>query len=117
MANFIGVRQRARDAQRKSDLRQIQSALELYRSDQGAYPATNILSTCGTGVSLGSGSTIYMQKLPCDPSTGSPYPYALTATGYTLYACLENGNDSQKDSSNNATCSTAGTYSYTVQNP
>ena len=33
MANFIGVRQRARDAQRKADLRQIQSALELYRSD------------------------------------------------------------------------------------
>ena len=115
MANFIGVRQRARDAQRKSDLRQIQSALELYRSDQGAYP--NALAACGTGVSLSSGSTIYMQKLPCDPSTGSVYPYALTATGYTLYACLENGNDSQLDSSNNATCHTAGTYSYTVQNP
>ena len=40
MANFIGVRQRARDAQRKSDLRQMQSALELYRSDLGLYPTT-----------------------------------------------------------------------------
>lgn len=32
-ANFVGVRQRGRDAQRKSDLRQIQSAFELYRAD------------------------------------------------------------------------------------
>ncbi|MBI2195693.1 MAG: type II secretion system protein [Candidatus Levybacteria bacterium] len=48
MANFIGVRQRARDAQRKSDLRQIQSALELYRSDQGSYP--QILPNCQNSI-------------------------------------------------------------------
>ncbi|MDP2672104.1 MAG: type II secretion system protein, partial [Candidatus Daviesbacteria bacterium] len=29
LSNFVGVRQRARDGVRKSDLRQIQSALEL----------------------------------------------------------------------------------------
>ena len=38
LANFVGIRQRARDGVRKSDLRQIQSALELYRSDQSKYP-------------------------------------------------------------------------------
>jgi len=38
MTNFVGVRQRGRDAQRKSDLRQIQAALELYRADVGQYP-------------------------------------------------------------------------------
>src|SRR3990167_9460895 len=38
VANFIGIKQRARDGQRKSDLRQIQAALELYRSDNASYP-------------------------------------------------------------------------------
>jgi general secretion pathway protein G len=32
--NFMGARERARDAQRKSDLKQIQKALEMYRQDQ-----------------------------------------------------------------------------------
>lgn len=55
MVNFIGVRQRARDAQRKSDLRQIQSALEIYRSDQGSYPASIINCTCNGSVCFGAG--------------------------------------------------------------
>lgn len=122
MSNFVGVRQRARDAQRKSDLRQIQSALELYRADAGSYPtsASNDLASCGSSASLKSqdNSSTYMQSIPCDPSTGSPYSYSSTdGTTYTLITCLENGNDSQKDSSNNNICSTAGTYSYTVTNP
>ena len=47
MANFIGVRQRSRDGTRKSNLSQIQSAVELYRSDQGSYPSP--LPACGRG--------------------------------------------------------------------
>ncbi len=111
MANFIGVRQRARDAQRKSDLRQIQSALEIYRSDQSTYPTT---LTCGGSLTGGTPSTTYMAKVPCDPSTGSSYSYTSTGATYTLYACLENSNDSQLDSTNK--CSGT-TYSFTVQNP
>ena len=41
LANFVGVRQRARDGVRKSDLRQMQSALEMYRADQGQYKLPN----------------------------------------------------------------------------
>src|SRR6476660_8938524 len=44
ISNFLTVRSRARDAQRKVDLKQLQSSLELYRSDQGAYPASLIRS-------------------------------------------------------------------------
>ena len=33
LPNFMAARERARDSQRKSDLRQIQKALELYRQD------------------------------------------------------------------------------------
>ncbi len=99
MVNFVGIRQRARDAQRKSDLRQIQSALELYRSDQGEYP-----KTLTGGQPLKNGSTIYMSEIPSDPNftgSGSNYKYAgqnkqlLDGTDYTLSACLENSSDSQ----------------------
>lgn len=106
MANFIGVRQRARDAQRKSDLRQMQAALELYRSDIGSYPLSygtrlNAVN-CPTSSSLqNSGGTVtYMQLIPCDPNGLSVYNsgnYYYTSDGntYTLAACLENNNDSQ----------------------
>lgn len=120
MSNFIGVRQRARDAQRKSDLRQIQSALELYRADIGSYPATVALASCGSAVSLKSpdNSSTYLQKVPCDPLSNNPYPFTSTGTTYTLIGCLENANDSQKDSSNNsAACNGTTLFSYTLTNP
>lgn len=118
MTNFVGVRQRARDGQRKSDLRQIQSALELYRADLGSYPDSlpsvcdSIFSSDGTPT-----GTIYMQKLPCDPSTNVVYVY--TPSGgtppatYSITACLENSNDSQKDDPNVLPCA----ISFTLQNP
>lgn len=94
MANFIGVRQRARDAQRKSDLRQIQSALELYRADQGIYPTA--LPACNQQLAVGA--TVYMQKIPCDPGgvayNGGNYLYESGGTTYTVTACLENAADS-----------------------
>lgn len=113
MANFIGIRQRARDAQRKADLRQVQSALELYRSDQASYPTTANFPACGAALTA-SGST-YMQKVPCDPLGGTwVYTYSSSGTTYTLFACLENASDSQKDASKQSSCTTA---SFTVTNP
>jgi type II secretion system protein G len=115
MANFIGVRQRARDSQRKSDLRQIQSSLEIWRSDNGDYPdgSSEYPAACGPGAALQSGSTIYMATVPCDPN-GVKYVYAGGGTGYTLYACLENSGDSQADNPKRDECAVA---SFTVQNP
>jgi type II secretion system protein G len=101
MVNYIGIRARAKDAQRKSDLRQIQSALELYRSDSGGYPAS--LPSCGSTLSY-SGVT-YMRQIPCDPINAAPFTYsyqnAYGGSSYTLGGCIENVNDQQKDSSNN----------------
>ncbi len=100
MSNFIGVRQRARDAQRKSDIKQIQSALELYRSDIGSYPTANSTTDnfppCGSSLPT-SGTTIYMQKVPCDPSgsyNSGNYSYTSDGSTYSLAACLENSSDS-----------------------
>lgn len=118
LANLIGAKARARDAQRKSDLRQIQAALEMYRADNGTYPAAP-LPACGS--SLNSNGTVYMQSIPCDPLNTGQYvfTYSLTGggTGYTLITCLENVNDSQKDKTNAANCSGTTNWSYTVTNP
>lgn len=125
LANFVGVRQRGRDAQRKSDVRQLQSALEMYRADNGNYPTS--LAACGSAFT--SGSSTYMTKIPCDPLSAVSYTYSATPTGcdnsvttcsgYTIVACIENANDSQKDSSVQAACSSSGStgVSFTVTNP
>ncbi len=118
LANLIGAKAHARDAQRKSDMRQMQSAFELYRADQNTYPASP-LPACGS--SLVNGGTTYMQKIPCDPLNTGQYVYTYTqtggGTGYTLVGCLENVNDSQKDKVNAAQCSGTSNWSYTLINP
>jgi len=116
-ANFVGIRQRARDGVRKNDLHQIQSALEMYRSDnQGSYPGS--LPRCGNQFDDGTAApVVYMKKVPCDPITNSDYSYSLSGSTYTLVTCLENVNDSQADSSNNSPCAGPPTnISYTLQN-
>ena len=113
MTNFVGVRQRGRDAQRKSDIRQIQTALELYRSDNGSYPISP-LPDCGGPFDYGS--VTYMQKIPCDPIEKTDYPY-ISAGGltYTIYACLENENDADRDLTPQSTCASG--VSFTLLNP
>lgn len=118
LANFVGIRQRARDGVRKSDLRQIQSALELYRSDQGIYPAT--LPACGSSLTGGSPAVTYMQKIPCDPSLGAAvYTYSSPSgnTTYSIFACLENGNDAQLDMPKTNCLGSTTLWKYTLQNP
>lgn len=89
--NFNQARVRARDVQRKSELKAIQNALELYKNDQmpQSYPTA-------TGPLV----TAYMAKLPVDPKEkavdGSWQDYAYTQVNsleYTLTACLENASD------------------------
>ena len=118
MVNYISVRQRARDVERKSDLRQIQSALELYKADVGTYPASPLP---GCDLPLTANGSTYIQKIPCDPMKGSGYVYTYVSnspTEYSLVACLENVNDQQKDAVNTNYC-TGGTtnWSYTLTNP
>ncbi len=127
LTSFIGVRERARDGRRKSDISEIQAALEQYRADQSDYPVSSTLSTCGG--SLSSGASTYMQKIPCDPFgsgtwNGGVYLYNYTGSGqYSLSFCVENGSDTDSHISSSlptgvtgsGTC-TSGKY-YNVYNP
>lgn len=124
MTNLVGIRQRARDAQRKSDMRQIQSSLELYRSDAGSYPVTASFPSCGS--SLSNGATVYMKTVPCDPigssyyNSGAYYYSSSDGSTYVLAGCLENASDTDKNNTNTSpggsgTC-TSGVY-FQVTNP
>jgi len=118
--------EKARDAQRKADLRQIQAALELYRADQGSYPAS---LTCGAALTNPPPVTAtYLRKIPCDPKNTGQYRYTYTTSAvacgvanaqYCIITCLENQKDPQKDAIDNATyCSGGSTnWSYTAVNP
>ena len=95
------ARVKARDSKRLSDLKQLQTALELYYTDNNAYP-TGTSGILGTGDSykcLGSSGfssscasgTTYMGQVPSDPQTGT-YTYnaeGTPATSYTIAAHLE----------------------------
>lgn len=93
--NFMSARQRARDAKKKSDLKQIQKALELYKLDQNppafidAGPGNTFPNT-GSSWTDALGTTVYMNTVPGDPS--NPYYYLPDNTNltYELAACLEN---------------------------
>tara|TARA_B100002051_G_C16744745_1_gene646738 strand:- start:6073 stop:6804 length:732 start_codon:yes stop_codon:yes gene_type:complete len=99
--NVSDSRASARDAQRKSDLRELQSAIELYRLDNGTYPSgcngyTDSLTPVFSGepdgahpCPLGDPEYIiglapeYIRKLPNDPflNGGGGYVYLVNQSG------------------------------------
>lgn len=85
-----GIRSKARDNQRKADLKKIQVALELYFSDFRQYPASSAWVAITGSDSLsnalrpasGSG-TVYLNSIPVDPvSTVGSNPCVATNRGY-----------------------------------
>lgn len=99
------IQRSSRDTKRKSDLSNIQGALEQYHSDQGFYPPSPLPAPPNPLKSLDNQKT-YLQSIPADPQTSLPYKYSpLTNNGldscdnsvvdtecanYCLYANLEN---------------------------
>ncbi len=117
LTSYKSVQMKSRDARRKSDMRQIASALELYFNDKGRYPADdnagNIMG-CSTGdnqlctwgsVMKDASNTVYMVVLPDDPVGTYNYYYDAfgAGKGYQLYSRLENTQDIdlKRDGSNN----------------
>jgi len=91
------ARVKARDSKRLSDLKQIQTALELYYTDVGTYPTTTPINNLGTGsyvclnasgFSASGCSNPYMGIVPKDPGSGT-YNYTYSSSSYTITARLE----------------------------
>lgn len=91
--NFNQSRVRARDVQRKSDLGQLQKALELYRNDNNGYPPDDFQNRL-------TSPTKYINTTFTDPRAAEWLDYAyipLTNNkSYYMMACLENTADSTK---------------------
>ena len=85
VVSYAQTNKKARDTKRKADIESIRSALELYRTDQGRYPALTIDgSNCITSTSITSGAVTYLAKLPTDP-TSYCYKYSLGASPFNTY--------------------------------
>lgn len=105
--NPIGQIQKANDAKRKSDLSQLQKALEQYYSDAGKYPV-NTATYQITGAPWGGSWSTYTSVIPKDPSSQKNYVYITDAAqqSYWLYASLDNIKDPQV-CNNGAACTNA----------
>ena len=84
-------RKSANDAKTLADIRQIQTALELYFNDNGEYPLTGEIDN-----TIATGSFIYMTKVP-SPSTsssgdcgqgGDNYLYSSDGSSYIIQFCI-----------------------------
>jgi len=116
LGGFRSSQRRSRDAQRKSDLKQIANALEMFYSDYERYPSENQAkplacpytpsdpersAQCAWGEGEMSDlvgeekRTIYFKTLPKDPVSGQTYIYRTlyNNSAYQLYARLENPED------------------------
>jgi len=122
MVNFNAARERARDAQRKSDLDQVKKALRMYYNDNNSYPSTGSL-TWGSVFQSAGGNMVYMKALPHDPNwkqAGDPdYNYTQVSGGqdFCLWAGLENKSDGDigKSQSRCMNCARPGDlYNYVV---
>ncbi len=125
VVNSSGVRQKARDSQRKSDLKRIQTALELYFVDFRSYPISNPGSGDGDWEQVGGGATnVIVGALepdyanpvpvdpeisgnnsdPCDNATTYRYNYRSDGTYYNLTTIME-----VETSSNDSPCTVGNT--------
>lgn len=99
LPNLVGIRERGRDSRRKSELRELSSALRLYYNDYQSYPASSsdtIMgcgadgdAACSVGNSFVAGGNTYMQEVP--EYTG--YAQTDSGEGFDLWVTLENGSD------------------------
>ncbi|MEK7188919.1 MAG: prepilin-type N-terminal cleavage/methylation domain-containing protein [Patescibacteria group bacterium] len=103
VVSLNNAREKSRDAKRVSDIKQVQTALELYFVDNNAYPvgtgavlggaSAQALSDAGFTASGGVTGTTFMGQVPSNPTPGGTnYAYTQTQSGvsYTVTFTLEN---------------------------
>jgi type II secretion system protein G len=102
VVSLNNAREKSRDAKRVSDIKQVQTALELYFIDQDGYPAGtalvlgagdgSVLSGTGFSATAPTGETLYMGQVPSNPDIGgADYVYNQVDSGlsYTISFTLE----------------------------
>lgn len=82
VVNYMGMRERARDAQKIQDLNSMKSALRMYYNDNQSYPTTG----CGDEVGVYNSTCL-------NESVGKTYMPSIENIGYS-YAYMDAGGDS-----------------------
>lgn len=107
LPNFLGARQRARDAKRKAELRELKNALRLYYNDFNSYPGGTgaVINGCGATGTDGcpvagpfqagpqGGETIYMKGLPSEYDYNRHPLYPTDTDNFLLKVTLDNASD------------------------
>ncbi len=87
------AREKARNARRVADIKQVQTALELYYNDNNSYPTSVDFSGSGT---IANAGITYMTAVPVNPTpwseggcTNSNYIYETADVNtYSIYYCI-----------------------------
>jgi len=104
------AREKARNARRVADIKQVQTALELYYNDNNTYPEESDIDF--NGGSIATSGVTYMAILPSNPyprqegstCTDSNYIYDLVnSNSYSIYYCLSENTGSITSGINHAT--------------
>ncbi len=87
---FNGVQNRANDSRRDSDLKQLKTALEMYKADKDIYPAVCSADNSGCSVSSLAAelSPTYIASVPQDPkfpSVGYSYVRGSAGASYGIW--------------------------------
>ncbi len=92
------AREKSRDAKRVADLKQVQTALELYYTENGEYPTAAQAVTLGSGqyacldasgFAASCAADAYLGQVPADPGS-SAYSYtSADGTTYSITVTLE----------------------------
>ena len=95
-----GAREKARDAKRKSDLKQISTAMEMYMANNGDYPVTGTCGNAGviadsnnnhicsdSSLTDSDGNT-YLANIPKDPTNNATYYYEYQSGDTSTY-CIQ----------------------------
>jgi prepilin-type N-terminal cleavage/methylation domain-containing protein len=126
LSSVTTIQKNNRDAQRQSDLRLIQGALQQYYADANHYPDSLTLTssaafTCPTG--CGISAKTYLNRTPTDPTPGTTTPYCYAPFKSTALAACAAGQchyyqlDAKLESPNGSTTYTCGgnaTYNFQV---
>jgi general secretion pathway protein G len=129
-SSFQTSRIKGKDARRKSDLKQVQNALEAYINDHGTYPVSTagVITACGAGnatCAWGSpftdqNGTVYMAQLPSDANAPTfQYQYLVSSDHkmYQLYAYIEDTQDADAYNYNGVFCGVGTTCNYGLSSP
>ncbi len=91
VVSLQNARKSARDAKRIADVKQMQTALELYFNDWQTYPASSSVTS-----TIASGTYVYMVTVPTAPTPhdgtctegNNEYVYSGWDSSYTIDFCL-----------------------------